>query len=535
MNFIKKVLIYVLLLVFDVKTIVNQAEKLESCVGKVSSTLLDSNEENSNLLALIDQSTVILKAFCSENLINIVDKDYDEDVNNDDNYVNIESSRKSLKNNEEEESGGKSYDTSNNIAIDNEPDGIYSDDYFYKTSDDRKLKTLMTFSPLTVYKGVHLLRQLELYNNQEFFQVKGQLNATLELENQQRELYQQKCYSNSKFNIQGQLLNENHLIEKQIRKLLPGQLLIFAKLDTSNFSQRNRLIVKTNGVVRWKPQVENFVWNNLGWSSWSDWSVCSKDCSKGIQQRYRQCLTNQQNRTERNTNKMDSFMSATNARQSQHLCNGYNIEQRQCNLFECKDAVNLLSLTSNITMSTARMSLSETAENINQVVDKNDFTIMLTIRSQVNKYHLSEMINQHLMSLQSDSSQSKKHSSLTISLIDSGLKVVQEKDAASEMFSVKFNLFDMHWHQIALSFRSDGLITCYIDCIWDSSFVMAKGSFEVPSNTRIEMNSKLNSLIEWKQLNIISGNHERSQCSNERTPIYDNNKLFERMFNDEAN
>lgn len=86
------------------------------------------------------------------------------------------------------------------------------------------------------------------------------------------------------------------------------------------------------------------------------------------------------------------------------------------------------------------------------------------------------------------------------------------------------------------SFRSDGLVTCYVDCIWDSSYVMAPNSFEIPQpKTRLELNSKLNGLIEWKQLSLISGNHERSQCSSERTPIYDNNKLFERtMFNDDV-
>jgi hypothetical protein len=172
MTFIKNTFIYLLLLVFDVRTIVNEAEKLELCVGKLSSTLLDANEHNSNLLALIDQSAVILKAFCSENLINVVDKDDDDgedemEENNGDDYANI-GSRKSSKLGAE----GKSYDTSNGIGIDND-DGIYGDDYFYKTGDDRKLKTLMTFAPHTVYKGVHLLRQLELYNNQEFYQVKG--------------------------------------------------------------------------------------------------------------------------------------------------------------------------------------------------------------------------------------------------------------------------------------------------------------------------------------------------------------------------
>lgn len=70
---------------------------------------------------------------------------------------------------------------------------------------------------------------------------------------------------------------------------------------------------------------------------------------------------------------------------------------------------------------------------------------------KVNKHHLSEMINQHLVSLQSDTgSRSSQHSSLTISIIDNGIKVVQEKDSASEMFAIKFNLFDLHWHQFAL-------------------------------------------------------------------------------------
>jgi len=83
------------------------------------------------------------------------------------------------------------------------------------------------------------------------------------LSRQHRILYQRKCYGNSEINNQGQRLNENHLIEKQIRSVVPGLLIIFAKMDKSS-STRNRLIVKTNGIVGWKPHVENFVWNNLG-------------------------------------------------------------------------------------------------------------------------------------------------------------------------------------------------------------------------------------------------------------------------------
>lgn len=149
MNFIKNTLVYLLLLVFDVKTVVNEAEKLENCVTKVGASLTESNEGSKNLLKLIDQSTVILKAFCSENLINFAEE------NDDELEVNIEESASS------ERSDG------------NDIDDNYNDYYFYKTNEDRKIKILMTFTPHTVYKGVDILRQLELFSNQEYFVITG--------------------------------------------------------------------------------------------------------------------------------------------------------------------------------------------------------------------------------------------------------------------------------------------------------------------------------------------------------------------------
>lgn len=87
-----------------------------------------------------------------------------------------------------------------------------------------------------------------------------QLNATLELGKDEKILYQKKCYTND----QGQMLNVNHLIEKQMRNLVPGQLIMFGRVEASNGQSKNRLVVKTSGIVRWQPHVENFVWNNLG-------------------------------------------------------------------------------------------------------------------------------------------------------------------------------------------------------------------------------------------------------------------------------
>lgn len=150
MNFIKNTLVYLLLLVFDVKTIVNDGEKLENCVTKLGDSFEVTNEGNGSLLKLIDQSTVILKAFCSENLINFA-------AENDDELEVENAERKSAVNDVESD----------------DDDEDYSDYYFYKSNEDKRIKTLMTFTPITVYKGQLDLRQLELFNNQEFFLITG--------------------------------------------------------------------------------------------------------------------------------------------------------------------------------------------------------------------------------------------------------------------------------------------------------------------------------------------------------------------------
>lgn len=155
MNFIINTLVYLLLLlVFDVKTIVNDAEKLENCMTRVGESITETSDSGRNLLKLIDQSAVILKAFCSENLISFAEE-------NDDEFgVNAEKNPMSEKNGV------------NDVESDSNDDD-YSDYYFYKSSDEKRIKILMTFTPITTYKGQLKLRQLESFNNQEFFLITG--------------------------------------------------------------------------------------------------------------------------------------------------------------------------------------------------------------------------------------------------------------------------------------------------------------------------------------------------------------------------
>lgn len=106
-------------------------------------------------------------------------------------------------------------------------------------------------------------------------------------------------------------------------QISPYRVRINAKKEKSHFHNFSFLL------IFFLPHLNTRI--QSGWSNWSEWSACSKSC-KGIQQRYRQCLTNQQKNSASNTTQPSPYAQ----RSQQHLCNGYNVEQRECNLFECK-------------------------------------------------------------------------------------------------------------------------------------------------------------------------------------------------------
>jgi len=59
---------------------------------------------------------------------------------------------------------------------------------------------------------------------------------------------------------------------------------------------------------------------------------------------------------------------------------------------------------------------------------------------------------------------------------------------------------------------------------------MSKGSFELPNHqVNVEFNSKLISLIDWKQLTFLSGDYARYQCSSRQIPIYDHKRTFKHV------
>ncbi len=146
-------LIYLLLFALKVNTIVNSTdnENFYNCIKSIS-----EKSSTQNLIELIEQNTVILKAFCSENLISFV-------VDNNEEILENTSSINAQQNDNVEYYDGN----------DNED---YSDNYEYSNKnvvDKNKNKILLTFAPETIFKGTSILRKLELFNNQEYFLIKG--------------------------------------------------------------------------------------------------------------------------------------------------------------------------------------------------------------------------------------------------------------------------------------------------------------------------------------------------------------------------
>lgn len=157
-NLMKVVLVYLIILICKVNTIVNSTdnENFYECIKTVQSEFSEASSTH-KLIELIEQNTVILKAFCSENLISFVADNNEEFV------ANISSI-----NSEQNDNDVEYYD-----GNDNED---YSDNYEYSDKnylDKNKNKILLTFAPETIFKGTSILRKLELFNNQEYFLIKG--------------------------------------------------------------------------------------------------------------------------------------------------------------------------------------------------------------------------------------------------------------------------------------------------------------------------------------------------------------------------
>ncbi|XP_055856517.1 putative uncharacterized protein DDB_G0267840 [Episyrphus balteatus] len=548
--------------------------------------------------------------------------------------------------------------------------------------------TLITLTPVTIYKGASVLKVTQQPDgmnsaSESSYQYEEQLNATLE---------PLACF------------------DSNILKLLPTEIIAFGKL-VSDQQRPDVLRISINGLHRWSPQFENRIWKYLGWDDWSDFTLCSVQCGKGVQQRFRRCLLDnpmininmnnnnnningnemqqrqqqlpsdqqqqdmldvssssssssssspsnvpnqqkqhhnhhhhqQQLQQFQHTKESHSRSSSSNSRSgsensrsrnhstspekdtssnisnetkststtgrrgvttgvegrsggvtaaatdsislnklkkrrkrkkakslSTMSCEGYNIEQRNCNTFECTDDISDLlkfykkflpleelpttlvpqqqsessmvqqqqptvselvalgvgaTLSSSSSSSSSLPSSSVSGSSVPAAASSTASTTLLPntgyIRSWKNSLNFTLMITLRLKNDTKSTStvfsiRNTTHNLYVETSVD-GLRLFQERDNATEMLPVKFQLYDNRWHQVSISFQNGDFISIYVDCTWTNSFVVSKRLFSLPNDADVEIGRGFSG--ELQQLLVLPDNQERHQCSNVRTSI----------------
>ncbi|KAH8293886.1 hypothetical protein KR054_006121 [Drosophila jambulina] len=224
------------------------------------------------------------------------------------------------------------------------------------------------------------------------------------------------------------------------------------------------------------------------------------------------------------------------------LCEGYNIEQRNCNSFECSDDISDLlkfykklpmaedlptqasdasvasgypdpypnaDLTTTGLMGTAFSPTPSTPFNMGYIRSWRNllnFTLMVTLRAKNDTRSTAAIF----------SIRNATHN-LYLEACQDGLRLYLERDNATEMLPVKFNLYDYRWHQVAISIQNGDFISIYVDCAWTNSFVVSKRLFTLPVDADVEIGRGFNG--ELQQLLVLPEHQERLQCSTKRTSI----------------
>ncbi|KAH8360103.1 hypothetical protein KR093_010809, partial [Drosophila rubida] len=248
---------------------------------------------------------------------------------------------------------------------------------------------------------------------------------------------------------------------------------------------------------------------------------------------------NDHRRTRANNQRKKKRKSTKSVALSTLLCEGYNIEQRNCNSFECSDdisdllkfykklpatateeqsndppnsesapspAAEFADLTTAFSMGAPSSSTPSNMGYVRSWRNMLNFTLMITLRAKNDTKNTSTIF----------SIRNITHN-LYLEACKDGLRLYLERDNTTEMLPVKFNLYDYRWHQVAISIQNGDFISIYVDCSWTNSFVVSKRLLTLPQDADVEIGRGFNG--ELQQLLVLPEHQERLQCSNRRTSI----------------
>ncbi|CAG9860823.1 unnamed protein product [Phyllotreta striolata] len=297
---------------------------------------------------------------------------------------------------------------------------------------------------------------------------------------------------------------------------VPEEYIIFCNLIEGD--------VRGVAAVKWSESNDYRVWKTLGWSDWGDWSSCSVSCSGGIQQRIRHC------------NGMK--------------CNGFNVEQRHCNMFSCEDIINPLAIV-------GHKSFHPGAEKWDRVPDRpsawrlrpssyvwlpskelfhfaqentlfpGEFSVFLTVR----------LPNTTMGTIFGVRSRSRQDAYLSLEATStsaspetpSTLKVIHASPTdGTDVVRIPARLDDGRWHQLAISFRDSRVVDIYVDCKWLLTEILRSHELDIPKDSDVIIGYLFTGDLE--QLTIIPRPDVASkQCEDYRVPITDFQEVFNRF------
>ncbi|XP_022906677.2 uncharacterized protein [Onthophagus taurus] len=292
------------------------------------------------------------------------------------------------------------------------------------------------------------------------------------------------------------------LIDCQIAQV-PTKYIIFCDVVD------NELVA--HSVVKWDHETDQRVWMAVGWTKWSEWSTCSVSCGKGIQQRLRYCTIEK--------------------------CEGYNVEQRHCNLFGCVTVVNPLATNYSKFFHPSRerwqqvpsrpsawrlvpntyiwVPSSQLFGNGTNGAFPKEFTLFITMRTQ----------NSSTGTIFSLRSRRREDSYLSLELSGSDLKLIHVGSNGTEAVRISTPLEDGNWHQITISLRDNSVVDSYIDCLWSTTDYLRVDSFDIPEDSDIIIGYLFSGDIE--QLAITSDlSLSDLQCDDTWTPIREDSLMY---------